>query len=377
MTYSCRDIAISLPVRRLGSLVDISPILGTRLFGPNKLRLEASRQAQSLFRYRIKELSDQGILTSEFNPYSNPVGIPLSDAADITAASYLALHRMMRTNNGLFIQDHRIGFIENRKEIERYVSRLTDQDGYDEYSNSAHALAAVFNGRTAVLDRNVNWSDLDSPSYLNGIREIMKETLMACGASEPEILAVGSEMPLIWTSSKEVEEAHDYFKGRGLGQENTVGFHVTAATYNVFDQVWPEESFMQVAQALISQGKQIVLTCGYLLPHDNSPDNSSFKTHNDFMAGLISRFPNTKNNVHMFFGDVLSQAEIIAGCGAFFSMDTGPSHIAYAMRTRKVTLAANKKQARVWMGLRPGDRGFIASDGITPEIVTDSILGLF
>jgi ADP-heptose:LPS heptosyltransferase len=180
--------------------------------------------------------------------------------------------------------------------------------------------------------------------------------------------------PHIWTSDREIEDAESFFAMMGLEPARAIGLHLTAGSGNVFHRMWRRESFIEVVKHFLEQHYQVVMMTGSTaFPLPRKENNPSWEDHLDFFATLKGRFPEHSDQIALFYGDVLVNAEIIRKCAVFLSGETGPAHLATAVGTPKVTIAATDFQAANWLFTGEGDFGYISQHDKHSRIIGPTV----
>ncbi len=158
--------------------------------------------------------------------------------------------------------------------------------------------------------------------------------------------------PILWTSWSDRLAARKYFSENGLDPENTIAFHLTANSHDAYKDMLPRSDFLKVARHFIGRGFSVLMVSGSLFNSDPLRDRS-YRTHLSFMEALGSPA------CRLFYGNCLAEAEIIRLCRALLSGETGVAHIASAVETPKLTIAATMFQTGLFLMTGPNDREFI------------------
>ncbi|MCX5749258.1 MAG: hypothetical protein NTZ10_03325 [Candidatus Saganbacteria bacterium] len=348
-------------VERLGSNVDLSPSIDRlmKVFG-RRLAIIPSAECSSLMRYRFDRARRDGITIADNlekldalrkkteNGGKNVLGIPFGDDTEALVVSYQAL------DSSSPLDSFRINFGNHARCLEHH-------------SNDEESSFTTDRGG-ALFDETIEAAGL--PFILKNM-EVVKLAERLDGKTGYDTSDI---RPMIWTTQKEKDAAAGIFALTKFLPERTIGLHLTAGSYKVFDQVWPASSFHEVADHFLKKNYNILFICGSLfghIPENMMDDNQRYshlaalsnkEIHEKFLAELSDRHRAIKGNkpFGLFFGDVLEEAEVIRMCRSFLSIDTGPSHLASTVGTPKVTIAHDWLQKLVWVRTTGQDKSLVA-----------------
>jgi heptosyltransferase-3 len=118
---------------------------------------------------------------------------------------------------------------------------------------------------------------------------------------------------------------------------------------------WPKLHFVEVAAQLRSKGARIVIFVG---PEERD---------------LFEYFHNVLSfrSVVVFEPDPRSFAAMVANCDLFVACDSGPLHLACALRTRTIAIFLRRNFDR-WGPLSSLAQIVYREDGASPELVVDA-----
>ena len=355
----------------LGSCLDLGPALhkAFKAFNAEGTRtiISASRNAAHLFRHRFEEAAAQGtriivpgpsyqrsfeeIRTLLAAPGANCLGIPFADNRITSEDSYLGLHKLTP------LSGIRIGLTNVANSVKWAFKRYTDEDRPD------YSFDPGLGIRGAYFDHEIEpgFPAVNTPFFLNANLEAVNLAARLAGL-EHSIRGGTEKRPMIWTSPKEVEAARRFFDQNSLAPETTIGIHLTASSGDPYKDMLSEDDFFAVSKYFINNGHTVLLVAGNTFGTPPNSADENYDTHIGFLDRLKSEYSSSRyqNSFRMFYGDVLTQAEIIRLCGrGFLSGETGPAHLASAVGTPKVTIASRQAQADMYMMLSPFEIGLI------------------
>lgn len=365
-------ILITCPVKRLGSLMDFSPAIDRALdhFG-RRCVIVASPEAASLYRHRFDTARQNGstIIVDDLSE-------KYSENRDYLLGSFQLAWKDRQIAGFSLYDDPRT--LDHSCELFDYLTppgTIKVGDVIQETTNfnrreqiDIEEVPEIPDGvrRSRPFDHIADANLCGAPFVLNSALLLEKTIFELDNNDNPSVPIPQNERPVIWTTELERSAAAAFFEERGVDASRTIGFHFTAGTYNVFQYIWPRESFMSVAKHFAASGCNILAACGYILATDGFESTASVAVHQCFLDEL-------GGNSHLFFGDVLVQAEIIRMCAAFISPETDPAHLASAVGTQKVTIAASHDQAFTWMLTGENDFGMVAEFGTDPGTVYPTV----
>lgn len=340
-------VVVTCPVRRLGSLMDFSPLLHglAKHFAARLVLASLSSQASSLWRHKIKEVELLGGKGGS-SKGGRVLGIPLADDGGTSIEAYDQLVKHTPP------QSYRIGIDRAKVSIERYF----DEDDF-------HS-PPYLRERPDYFDRVIQTKGetFPRPIILNAYLEVLKAALEEDGEGTAfASLTEEEKRPLIWTGPEERRIAEEYFYRQKLLPERTIGFHLTAGSYCVYRDIWPRELFLAVARHFIERGYSVLAVTGGFGNCYHGADKSVV-LHRAFIEALRASYGSSvfRHAFSLFHGETLAQAEVIRRCAVFLSAETGPAHLASAVGTPKVTIAASQRQADLWMLTGARDFGFVS-----------------
>lgn len=126
---------------------------------------------------------------------------------------------------------------------------------------------------------------------------------------------------------------------------------------SVAEKRWPEEAFGRVAKGLIRHGYAVVVT-----------GSSAEKKLTNQVAVLATGALDLAGRT-----DLSTLVALVAQADVLVSNDTGPAHLAYALRTTSVTIFGPSTDARRW-GPPPRKRHAVLLGDPISEISADSVL---
>ncbi|MCX5750540.1 MAG: hypothetical protein NT099_02525 [Candidatus Saganbacteria bacterium] len=343
-------VIVSCPVKRLGSLMDFSPVLEgmSRFFPGRTVLVPMSRQAEHLWRYKLDDMREKGEaldvrgnrpnIIRELLERQRVLGIPLTDDYG-TGAETLSQMLKLTPEAACWV---------GSKETEDYFRKC------------ARDLIPV--EVAPILKQYLSHVvDATPPTVIHGSVAVIQKALELSGQELP---ADFRAQPLVWTSDREVETAEGFFQRGGLEAGRTIGMHLASASYDVDRFIWPWRNFAEVADHFLEQNFQILLVTGSFFSGTHpGRDNYAWQDHREFMQELQKKHPSRRENVKLFYGDVLAEAEVIRRCRTFLSAETGPAHLASAVGTPKVTIAASEDQKFFWLLTGERDFGFVSMRG--------------
>ncbi len=324
------------PVKRLGSLMDLSPFIDRFInrFG-NRAILALSREAISLYRHRLYEaVKDQGAAIIPVD--GDNIGILNQFARGRTAAFHIADDQATSKRAAREIRAINDHFTITTELAKRSLFDVGENGHYEFSLDFGHAV-----------------SDPDSvpcPIFMNSYLDALNIGLSADGQSK---IPISDAKPLIWTAENDMAAADTFFEKEMLDPKRTVAVHLTANSYHPFRQILPKRIYFKTLRSLISKGYNPLIICGNLKT-ENPMNNKNRAVHEAFYRTLNSRAAS------FFYGDCLVQAEVIRRCAALLSPETGVAHLASAVGTPKVTMAADMFQTGYFLLTTEKDREFIA-----------------
>ncbi len=342
-------VVVSMPgVKRLGALLNLTPFIYglCQRFG-RKVIIAANPHATELWRH-MPVNNAEVVNACQSAGYEmikarccgvrpgNIVGLTIEDDMFNCERSYEFLHRTTPPDS------FRIGF----DDFFYSITKEFDGELWTKYIDCSP--------REDHFDLEISSRGYQRPHFLNQYLGLL--ALPELNPNNDAILDGIGRRPMIWTGLQEKEFALKYFEKRGWDKRSTVGMHITAA--NRFND-WDDGYFMDVANALIGSGRNLLLVCGWLAPYVPLPEFYSKSTdrfhrkHVYFLSKLKRSYgPFRENAVALAFSDAVRTAELIRLCGCFVSKDTGPAHLAAAVGTPKITISSNNP---TWVIEGPND----------------------
>jgi len=345
--------AIICPVKRLGSLMDLSPFIDGAInrFGQRTV-LGLSAQAMSLYRNRLSE-AEHGQNVSIFRldkdyPKKNPANLPVRIMEILSHGANLVIP---------VSDDHQTSKQAGRVARSIPNSTIAGTDCFQEGLYSIEDfLSQEFPFNFLNVRVETDGEDVPCPLFLNGHLKLL-QTVSEIDHSDIMQIKDEDRKPLIWTTARDKQLAEDVFRRKGISPENTIAIHLTANSHYAFRSMMSKKNFLAVARHFISKGFSVLLVTGSLFSDDLSLYDDNYRVHLNFLDALNS--PACK----LFHGDCLVEAEVIRLCRVLLSGETGVAHIASAVGTPKVTIAATPYQIGHFLMTGPSDREFFVSEG--------------
>ncbi len=345
--------AVICPIKRLGSLMDLAPFIDRTIkrFGPRTV-LGLSSQAQALYRNRLADgIRNEGVTVFSLEnnyPKEQPVKLPEK------------VEQMLSNGNNLVMP------VSDDADTSKSAGRATRSipngflAGTDSFCEGLYSIEHFLSQEFpfGFLDLTVETSgeDVPCPIFMNGHLKLLQAVSELDRSGTPLRITENDRKPVIWTTGNDKQSAEDFFRNNGLVPKNTIAMHLTANTYYVYRNMMSKRSFLKVARHFIGRGFSILLVSGSLRNSELSVYDTSFKTHRLFSEAINSPA------CRLFYGDPFVEAELIRSCRLLLSGETGVAHIASAVGTPKVTIAANSFQVGHFLMTGPRDREFIVKE---------------
>lgn len=323
-----------------------------------------SSQAINLWKYKLGQMKEEKIAIMDEK------GLQQTFLRD----------KMMRTRVlGIPFADDQRRALDAYRILQRYTAETSCRIGpdliptviEDYYSNDEDY--SPWGTRNNCFNHTINTQspDFPQPHILHSYMQTIQKAVEIDGSALPKDLPA---QPLTWTSDKERESVETFFAHHGLQTNQTIGLHLTAGSYDVYKNIWSQTRFVSLSQHFAERGYQILLITGSLAdPLPPAERDKGWQIHQAFLDTLKS-FPSMKRPPLLFYGTTLEDAEVIRRCAVFISAETGPAHLASAVGTPKVTIAASSFQAKRWMLTSQQDYGFISEgNGISAPTVEQMI----
>lgn len=349
MPNQVQRAVIVCPITRLGSLMDLAPFINGAInrFGPRTV-LGLSRQARMLYRNRLSEASEKQQITAFTLADSYPKRKPAILPQDINRLFCQGTNLVMPVGDDP----------ETSKQAGRVAGSIRNRYiiGTNLFCEGLYSIEEFFHQEFTFgfLDLKVeaDGEDVPCPLFLNGHLKLL-QTAAGIDAQDIEAADDPERKPIIWTTDTDKQLAEDFFRKKGISPENTIALHLTANSHHVYRNMMSKNNFLRIARHFISKGFSVLLVAGSIFNTSLSLYDKNYGTHLDFLETLDS--PACK----MFFGDCLVEAEVIRLCRILLSGETGVAHLASAVGTPKVTIAANYFQDAHFLMTGPSDREFV------------------
>ncbi|MCX5749370.1 MAG: hypothetical protein NTZ10_03915 [Candidatus Saganbacteria bacterium] len=351
-------LLVSCPITKLGSLLHIAPSFDMLInaFGERTI-IMTSPQAIYLNKYRFADAKSHGAsifgcdepgrdkMIREQIADKTIVCLPFGDSFETVDDSFFSIVHLVDKNSYRIGYD---GFLGNLR-----TNSDDEEHGWDLPSH--------------IFDHVVNTSGnaIPEPNFLNTYLETARMAVMIDDPSMDFQIPGTMRRPLVWTSEKEVAQARLFFEKERLCPKNTIGIHLTSATHDSFNSVWPFRNYYDVAIDFIKKGYHVLLVSGNIFGTHPAHDDKDFSAHKHLLDALNKTFPRTSGfgrSSHLFFGDCLTSAEIIRNCTAVLSPNSGPAHLAAAVGTPKVSIIADDFEKKTWLWTSDVSAGFQAQE---------------
>jgi len=352
MARQFQRVTAICPIKRLGSLMDLSPFIDGAInrFGQRTV-LGLSAQALSLYRNRLSEAKEEQNIEifrlAEDYPKKTPAAFPERITDILKEGENLIMP----------VSDDR----ETSKQAGRAVrsmpnALITATDCFQEGLYSIEDFLGQefpFDFVNAVV--RTDGEDVPCPLFLNGHLKLLQAAFKTDSGNNMNI-EESDRKPVIWTAGSDKAKAKDFFNDNGLSSENTIAFHLTANSHYAYRDMMSKKNFLAAARYFISRGFSVLLVTGSILTGNISKYDKSYRIHSDFLNALDSPA------CRLFYGDCLVEAEVIRLCRMLLSGETGVAHLASAVGTPKITVAATSYQTGHFLMTGPYDKEFFVRE---------------